>query len=109
MFVNPNIPALKYGGEIEVNAVNKLKCILFETHKYVKIVDCGLYLDEQFPYIGASPDRIILCASCPKSCLEVKCPFSINLTAMFLFHFHCSSLDIPDNISRCYLISQELI
>ena len=59
VFVNPNIPDLKYGREMEVNAVNKFKFILSETHKNVKIVDCGLYLDEQFPYIGASPDRII--------------------------------------------------
>ena len=83
VFVNPNIPALKYGREMEVNAVNKFKCILSETHKNVKIVDCGLYLDEQFPYIGASPDRIILCSCCPKACLEVKCPFSINYTTPY--------------------------
>ena len=30
------------------------------------------------PYVGASPDAIVMCDCCGIACLEVKCPFSIR-------------------------------
>ena len=81
MFVSPDIPAFKYGRSMEVNAVN-LFCDLFsEYHKNVKVEECGLFLDNTLPVIGASPDRIISCSCCHKACLEVKCPYSISYTS----------------------------
>ena len=40
--------------------------------------ECGLYLNTNTPYIGGSPDRIIICSCCKPACLEIKCPYSIN-------------------------------
>ena len=77
-FVNPDIPALKYGRNMEHNAVNSFLEIFKKTHKNVIIQECGLFLHEDLPFIGASPDRIVSCSCCGQSCLEVKCPFSIN-------------------------------
>ena len=78
-FTNPNIPALKYGRTMEVEAVNafyeKMK-----GHKNLTLNECGLYLDYEHPYIGASPDRIMSCVCCPKACIDVKCPYKINFT-----------------------------
>ena len=37
-------------------------------------------MDETLPYVGASPDRILLCSCCEKACVEIKCPYSINYT-----------------------------
>lgn len=79
-FISPNIPALKYGRTMEINAVNAFKDNFLQGHKNVKVLECGLYLDKNTPYIGASPDRIIACDCCLPACLEVKCPFSINYT-----------------------------
>ena len=55
VFVNPNIPALKYGRVMEENAVNCLSDIMKSKHKDFKIHECGLYLVNTAPYIGGSP------------------------------------------------------
>ena len=81
VFVNPNIPALKYGRSMETNAANEFYEQLSESHKNLKVSECGLFLDKNHPFIGASPDRIVTCDCCPKACLEVKCPYSINYTS----------------------------
>ena len=58
-FVSPNIPALKYGREMEPIAATKFIDIFSKTHKNVKVDTCGLYLHSSFPFIGASPDGIV--------------------------------------------------
>ena len=78
VFVNPNIPALKYGRVMEEDAVNCFYNLTRKKHKNLEIHECGLYLDKTAPYIGGSPDRIITCSCCRPACLEVKCPYSIN-------------------------------
>jgi hypothetical protein len=58
---------------------DKLKVILLQyqqKHENAKIADNGLYISIEKPFIAASPDDILSCNCCPKSCLEVKCPFS---------------------------------
>lgn len=79
-YTSPDIPALKYGRTMEVDAVNHFYEKLKGQHKNMKLKDCGLFLDKNSPFIGASPDRIITCDCCSPACLEVKCPFSINFT-----------------------------
>ena len=37
------------------------------------------------PYVGASPDRSLLCSCCEKACMEIKCLYSINYTKPFYF------------------------
>ena len=80
-FINPNIPALKYGRAMEENAVNEFYNQLSKSHRNAKLLECGLFLDRDNPYIGASPDRMVTCECCPNACLEVKCPYSINYTS----------------------------
>ena len=48
------------------------------THKNCKMVSCGLFVSKSHPYIGASPDAIVLCSCCQKACVEIKCPYSIR-------------------------------
>ena len=79
-FVNPNIPALKYGREMEINAANKFQKMHAISHKNIKVEECGLFLLPEKPFIGCIPDRIVFCC-CGKSCLEIKCPYSINYTS----------------------------
>ena len=80
-FINPNIPALKYGRSMEINAVNNFIDVISPSHKNFKVFESGLFLDKIDPFIGASPDRIVTCDCCFKACLEVKCPYSINYTS----------------------------
>ena len=61
VFVKPNIPALKYGRDIETETANTFIEFVKRKHKNIKLSDCGLFVDETLPYLGASPDRILLC------------------------------------------------
>lgn len=66
---------------MEENAVNEFYNQLSKSHRNAKLLECGLFLDRDNPYIGASPDRMVTCEYCPNACLEVKCPYSINYTS----------------------------
>lgn len=76
-FANPNIPALKYGRDMEIEAVNSFYELMKKKHN-LKLSECGLFLERSVPVIGGSPDRIMTCDCCLPACLEVKCPFSVN-------------------------------
>ena len=80
-YTNPEIPALKYGREMEDIAANAFLEVMKAEHKNVVLKKCGLYLDPVTPVIGGSPDRIMECSCHPPSCVEIKCPFSINFTS----------------------------
>ena len=79
-FISPDLPALKYGRAMEVNAVNSLYEVLKGQHKKLTFSDCGLFLDKESPFVGATPDKLMSCECCSLACVEVKCPFSINYT-----------------------------
>ena len=81
VFVNPDIPALKYGRTMEVEAVNTFLEIARKCHKNFKAKECELFLDRQYLFIGASPDRIISCSCCGEACIEVKRPYKISSEA----------------------------
>ena len=49
------------------------------SHKKPRVCNCGLFLDGEQQFIGASPDGIVGCACHSRACLEIKCPFSIGL------------------------------
>lgn len=49
-----------------------------QTHSNATLKDCGLFVMQDHPYIGASPDGILSCDCCPLSVLEVKCPASLS-------------------------------
>jgi hypothetical protein len=35
----------------------------------------GLVVHPSYPYIGASPDGVVMCECCGEELLEIKCPF----------------------------------
>ncbi len=76
--VNPLLPSLRYGQAMENDAVQAFVDIYEKSHTNVKVEECGIFLCQDMPFVGGSPDRILSCQCCGKSCLEVKCPFSIT-------------------------------
>ena len=44
-------------------------------HSNVKVEDCGLFLSEEYPRLGASPDDFVPCDCCGHGCMEIKCPY----------------------------------
>ena len=67
VFIKPNIPALKYGREMEIKAANIFIEFIKGNHKVIKLSDCGLIVDEISQHVRVSPDRILLCSFCAKA------------------------------------------
>ena len=63
-FINPNIPSLKYGTDMEHEAINTFTDIMKKTHKNFAVHEFGLILLDSHPFIGASPDAIASCSCC---------------------------------------------
>ena len=78
IFVSPNIPALKYGEDMEIEAVNTFVEYIKNYNQACIISECGLVLVEIMPYIGASPDRLMSYSCCGKACIEMKMPIFNN-------------------------------
>ena len=80
-YVSPDLPALRYGREIEKESDISFLDNIKANHKNPRLKECGLFLDKYSPFIGASPDWIFLCECCPPVCVEIKCPYSTNYTS----------------------------
>lgn len=63
-----------WGKRNEEVAKTKLKKLLAEQHMNPTILPAGLMIDRKFPFLGATPDGIIICECCGRSLLEIKCP-----------------------------------
>ena len=84
--VKPNIPALKYGRGMEIETASIFIEFIKGKHKDIKLSGCGLFVDETLPYVGAYPDKILMCSCCDKTYVEIKCPYSINYTKPCYFN-----------------------
>ena len=63
---------------MESTAADRYKEIMIELgHKHVAVNECGLFILDTVPFIGASPDRIVSCSCCGKHVLEIKCPLKL--------------------------------
>lgn len=71
----PNMPALKYGREMESHAKTCYTKVMRQFgHTSLTVRDSGLFVLAEHPYLGASPDGIVDCSCCGSGLLEVKCP-----------------------------------
>ena len=73
LYSSIDTPGMKYGRMHESDAIKDL-----EEFANVKVKKCGLYIDEEFNFLGASPDGIveedndcIVEVKCPSSCAEL--------------------------------------
>ena len=72
-----NLPALKYGRDMEPIAVEEFIKYFKKHHKDVRYRECGIFIDKTKQYLGASPDLLIECSCCGEAVVEIKNPFSI--------------------------------
>ena len=85
-------PAIKWGRENEVNALNLYNLIHSDSnavsnskplsdifiHQNLKVEKLGLCIDYEKPWYAASPDGAVYCICCGHGVLEIKCPFSLK-------------------------------
>ena len=68
-----NLPALKYGRDMEPIAVEEFIKYFKKHHKDVRYRE-RMYREQ---YLGAYPDLLIECSCCEEAVVEIKNPFSI--------------------------------
>ncbi|XP_048735015.2 uncharacterized protein LOC125650616 [Ostrea edulis] len=73
-----SVPSLGWGLEHEADAIAVLEAVMSQLHVNFKISKCGLYINPQFPYLAATPDRTVSCDCCGNGIVEVKCPYSLR-------------------------------
>ncbi|XP_070561234.1 uncharacterized protein [Ptychodera flava] len=75
--VNPDLPALKHGRNMEPVAKQNYTSILSQNHRNVTSRECGIFIDRNRPYLAATPDLLVSCECCGQGHVEIKCPRSI--------------------------------
>ena len=68
--------ACQYGCKHEDTARQAYVEKLRTEHENFVVIRCGLILDPEFPFMGATPDGLVNCKCCNTGVLEIKCPFS---------------------------------
>jgi len=76
--------ATKHGIAMEAHAKKKVIEILKKEHTKCKFQDSGILIDEDHPYLAASPDLEGSCECCGDFLIEIKCPYSVCETRRFL-------------------------
>ena len=64
-------PALTYGRDNEHRAVQKYA----SSHPNLVVEHADFFVDINYPFLGASPDRLLKCENGDVGLLEVKCPY----------------------------------
>ena len=64
-----------WGCKHETEARKMYERISKAHHKDFKVIENGLFINPQWPFIGESPDGIISCQCCTRGVLEIKCPY----------------------------------
>ena len=72
---NQNIPALKWGRENEENARKEYLMAMEGSHTNVQVRSSGLVINPSYPFLGASPDGIVVCDCCGEGLIEIKCTY----------------------------------
>lgn len=68
--------AMKYGQMAEELAKKKLKKLLEDQHVNGEILPTGFLIDNEYGFLGASPDGMVICDCCDSALLEIKCPYT---------------------------------
>ena len=63
-FTNPDLPGLKYGRTMEMEAANESFELMKKKQKNLVTSERGLFLDKTNCFIGASPDVLMTCDCC---------------------------------------------
>lgn len=68
----------------------------------MEVFQSGLIKDKQYPYLGASPDRIQVCNCCAKTLLEVTSIFGRRNLQLYVAAAHCL-----DEVAAKYYVKKE--
>ena len=67
--------ATKWGISNESKAREAYEFSIADQHLNLSVADSGLHINENWPFLGASPDGLVFCECCGKGLCEIKCPY----------------------------------
>ncbi|XP_077491446.1 uncharacterized protein LOC144102049 isoform X1 [Amblyomma americanum] len=70
--------AVQYGINYEQLAKQRALAAFQTKHTNCRLEDCGLMIHPRYPYLGCSPDGLLVCDCHPPALLEVKCLYSLR-------------------------------
>ncbi len=62
----------RYGFKHEADAGKKYENIMCQQHEMFSVCDCGLRINLKWPFMGASPDGLVMCQCCGTGACEIK-------------------------------------
>ena len=73
---------IKYGVTMEETARTAYEKHMKSTHGHrnFSVKQCGFFIDNENPFIGASPDGLLRCDCHGEGVLEIKCPYTASHT-----------------------------
>ena len=72
-----NTKAIRHGRKYEEYAIQAYQKHMETQHINFQIQRCGLFINQEYPFLHATPDFLMSCDCCGLGCGEVKCPISI--------------------------------
>ena len=67
--------ATAYGCKHEKVALQAYVNTKRSEHENFSVTESGLWLDPNYPFLGASPDGLVSCNCCGEGLVEIKCPY----------------------------------
>ena len=67
--------ATKWGISNESKAREAYEFSIADQHLNLSVADSGLLINQNWPFLGASPDGLVFCDCCGKGLCEIKCPY----------------------------------
>ncbi|XP_072176345.1 uncharacterized protein [Diadema setosum] len=73
-------------------------------HETLRTRDCGLLISSKYPFVGASPDALLVCNCCGQRALEIKCPYCVRdglpIAGEMDRRDFCMTLDPPCSLKK---------
>ena len=69
--------AVRYGKRHEGDGADRYHSHMVQFHQVFKMMPGGFKINRQYPFYGASPDRLVECLCCGAGVLEIKCPLTV--------------------------------
>lgn len=70
--------ATKHGCKHEDSAIKEYEKEMKKAHENFVVTKCGTIINQEFPFLHATPDFLCECDCCGRGCGKVKCPYCIE-------------------------------
>ena len=105
--------ATEHGCKHEKQALAAYELAMKERHVIFKVKECRMFVNQEYPWLHATPDFLCSCDCCGEVCGEIKCPYclkELDFQAYLCTPGSCLStnMTIKEDHQYCYELQQQL-